>query len=74
MSGGEDYKKPVYHILTKLFTKNVAIEYSLLGRKGKKKFTALNTYKAVVGKHFSEFAVSIAISVCFYQHLKCATM
>jgi len=49
MSGGDDYKKLVYHILTKLFTKNVAIEYSLLGRKGKKKFTALNTYKAVVG-------------------------
>jgi len=43
------YKRLVYNILNKLFTKNVAIEYSLLGRRGRKKLAALNAYKAVVG-------------------------
>ena len=52
-AGGEDYRKLLNNIMMKLLTKNVAITYSMLGRKGKKKFGVLKLCSAVIGESFS---------------------
>jgi len=45
----------IFCIMQRLLTKDVAMQYSLLGRKGKKIFCHLRMYAAVIGKLYFSY-------------------
>jgi len=47
--GGDDYKKMVFLVMSKILTKGLAMQYSLHGRKGMKPFAVLSIHGAVAG-------------------------
>lgn len=64
-TGGDDYKRLISNIMKKLLAKSVAVNYSLIGKKGKLKFAPLNMCSAVVGKILHE------ISTLLYSVILC---
>ena len=56
-AGGDDYKNMILSIVKKVMNKDVAMQYSTFGKKGKKCLTSLRVHSAITSTFYVLFFV-----------------
>ena len=62
--GGDSFNEWVRLIMRRLFRREVALQFSYMGRQGKRQFNKLKVCKVVYGEHLNILRVRVNYNVC----------